>query len=263
MACGPLLLAREGFGYETRRHRDRRETPRWSSLRAGSPKWPSAAPASRQRQPHDDLGPTSHPRTPNTDAPAVLLHDALADGQTQARSLPHLLGGEEGIEHLAEMLRGDTDPRIGHDHVDPFGGTVNRSIGRGVDSSRVFSQLTARQIDELPAEARRAVTVMSPPPSTASRALVRRFRKTWWSIWASPCTTGPVADGAPDGSAGWPGGPAAPRRPPPRVGPAPGPRGRRLAPAGGRNPGGVGRSPPHGATSPWIIPRYSRQSPNR
>jgi hypothetical protein len=34
------------------------------------------------------------------DLPAVLLDDAVGQGQTQSRSLAHGLGGEEGVEDL-------------------------------------------------------------------------------------------------------------------------------------------------------------------
>jgi hypothetical protein len=50
----------------------------------------------------------------------MLLDDTLADGQTEARSLPDLFRGKKWIEDLRKMLRSNPTARIGYEHIDPF-----------------------------------------------------------------------------------------------------------------------------------------------
>ena len=45
---------------------------------------------------------------------AGLLDDAVHGGQAQAGALAHLLGGEERLEHLVQVLRRDADAGVGH-----------------------------------------------------------------------------------------------------------------------------------------------------
>src|SRR5436309_10213175 len=56
--------------------------------------------------------------------PAVVLaHDAVGDGETESRSLPHRLGGKEGIEDTGEMLVSDARSGVRHakhDQLPPF-----------------------------------------------------------------------------------------------------------------------------------------------
>src|SRR3989304_3643096 len=66
-------------------------------------------PAVGPRENDRDDGAPSQARTPDLDGSSVLLHDALAYGEAEARSLPHLLSREEGIEDLRQILRGDPD----------------------------------------------------------------------------------------------------------------------------------------------------------
>ncbi len=47
----------------------------------------------------------------HVDEPLVLLHDPVDDGEPEPRPLPHVLGGEEGLEDLAS--RGVVHPRAG------------------------------------------------------------------------------------------------------------------------------------------------------
>src|SRR3990172_6193440 len=60
-----------------------------------------------QGEPHGHDGPLRDPLTPDLDGAPMLLDDALADGEAEARPLPHLLGGEERIEDPREVFRGD------------------------------------------------------------------------------------------------------------------------------------------------------------
>jgi len=48
----------------------------------------------------------------------MLLDDALADRETQACPLADLLGGEEGIEDLGQMLQCDAAAVVGHGELD-------------------------------------------------------------------------------------------------------------------------------------------------
>src|SRR5512143_4075046 len=58
------------------------------------------------RQPHRKSRSLSY-RTCNLDVAAVLLNDTIAYGQAQARALRCVLGGEEGVEDLADVLLWD------------------------------------------------------------------------------------------------------------------------------------------------------------
>ena len=49
----------------------------------------------------------------------MLFHDPVADGEAQAGPLTHGLGGKEGIEHLAEEVRGDARARVADLEPDP------------------------------------------------------------------------------------------------------------------------------------------------
>src|SRR5882724_6676714 len=62
-------------------------------------------------------------RAPNVDLAAVLLDDAVDEGESQSRSLR--LRGEEGLEDVREVARRDALAGIGHrdlEHVAPHGG---------------------------------------------------------------------------------------------------------------------------------------------
>ena len=48
------------------------------------------------------------------DVAAVLLDDAVGQGQPQARPLADGLGGEEGVEDLVENIGGDALAIVGH-----------------------------------------------------------------------------------------------------------------------------------------------------
>jgi hypothetical protein len=50
------------------------------------------------------------------DAPAVLLHDLVGDGQAQSRALAYILGGEERVEDLGEDVLGNAVAVVGNVH---------------------------------------------------------------------------------------------------------------------------------------------------
>src|SRR5207245_346584 len=52
------------------------------------------------------------------DPPTVLLHDPLADGESQARPLPLALGGEERLEHVRGDFLRHSRPRVRDTHGD-------------------------------------------------------------------------------------------------------------------------------------------------
>src|SRR5690606_18473966 len=48
------------------------------------------------------------------DEASRLLDDAVDGGKAEPRPLPHFLGGEEGLEDLAEIFFRDADTRVAH-----------------------------------------------------------------------------------------------------------------------------------------------------
>ena len=173
--------------------------------------------------------PCPGPRADDLDPAAVLLHDALADGQPQARSLPDLFGGEEGVEDLCEMLRRRCRRRCPPRRSRPS--RRNRRLGdwaMGSTRADASSQLTPRRIAELPRRGTprgdrdlaapldriqgvgeevqedllehlrvaRAPTAPSPTGSTTIRRLARRAcrsTKATASRMTCPRSTGPKA----------------------------------------------------------------------
>ena len=53
------------------------------------------------------------------DLPAVLLHDAVRDGQPEARTLADLLGRIEGFENTRQGVLGNPDAGIAHGRDNP------------------------------------------------------------------------------------------------------------------------------------------------
>jgi hypothetical protein len=54
----------------------------------------------------------------NGDEPAMLLHDAVGDGQPEPSGLSHRLGGEEGLEYVRKNLGSDAIALVCHDDLE-------------------------------------------------------------------------------------------------------------------------------------------------
>ena len=98
-------------------------------------------------------------REVHLDAPAVVGHDPLGDGEPEPGALPGRLGREEGVED------------------------ARQDVGRGCPGPR-----RRRRSPPRARRAGRVVTVSVPRPSIASSALPASPRKTWRS-WPSLATT--------------------------------------------------------------------------
>src|SRR5687767_3816443 len=65
-----------------------------------------------QRQRHDELRPAPHFGI-DSNAAAVVAHDAVADAQAKAGALPDRLGGEERVEDFRAYVRRDAAAGVG------------------------------------------------------------------------------------------------------------------------------------------------------